>query len=148
MSSNVDVLLDEQKFPCIGMTKDERNYCLNIIRNCRDLCDTENKVDGINKCEIVEMHFRKDNNVIRFSGSLSIGNEFRTIEGYLYIEKDRILVDYKINRLCIETDKKEYTVLDEFKIENGVLKRRSQYNYNMESLYAEVDDEILKGRLR
>lgn len=148
MSSKIDILLDEKRFPCIGMSKDERNYCLNIIRNCKDICDTENKVNGISKCQIIEMHFRKENNDVRISGSLSINNEFRTIEGYLYLEKDRILVDYKITRLCIANERKIYTVLDEFKLENDILKRRSQYNYNMKSLYTEINDETLKGRLR
>ena len=145
MSSKIDILLDEEKFPCIGMSKDERNYCLNIIKNCKDICDTENKVDDINKCEIVEMHFRKDNNVIIFSGSLSIGGEYRTIEGHFYIGKDSIIVDSKITRLCVETDRKEYTVLDEFKLEKNSLKRRSQYNYNMENLYTKVTGISLKG---
>ena len=145
MSSKIDILLDEEKFPCIGMTKDERNSCLNIIKNCKDICDTENKVDGNNKCEIVEMHFKKENNVIIFSGSLSIGGEYRTIEGHFYIGKDSIIVDSKITRLCIQTDRKEYTVLDEFKLENNTLKRRSQYNYNMKSLYDEITGISLKG---
>lgn len=148
MNSKIDEILDEQRFPCIGMSKDERNYCLNIIRNCKDLCDTANKVDGINKCEIVEMHFRKENNVVSFSGSLSIGSESRSIEGYFYLEKDRVIVDSKVTRLCIDADRKEYTVLDEFKLENDILKRRSQYNYNMKSLYTEINDETVKGRLK
>ena len=148
MGSKIDIILDEQRFPYILMDKNERDYCLNIIRSCKDICDTDNKVNNINKCEIVEMHFRKDDNIVSFSGSLSIGSEFRTIEGYLYLEKDKILVDYKITRLCSETDKKEYTVLDEFKLENDTLKRRSQYNYDMKSLYTEVNDETVKGRLR
>ena len=148
MSNKIDIILDQNRFPYILMTKEERDCCLNIIRNCKDICDTENIVDGINKCEIVEMHFRKDNDVISFSGSLSIGREFRTIEGYLYLEKNKILVDYKIIRLCVETDRKEYTVLDEFKLEKDILKRRSQYNYNMKSLYDEINDETVKGRLK
>ena len=148
MNSKIDVLLDEQRFPCIGMSKDERNYCLNIIRNCKDICNTENKVDGINKCEIVEMHFRKDNNVISFSGSLSIGKEYRTIEGYMYMKKNKVILDSKITRLCVDCKNKEYKVLDEFKLENDILKRRSKYNYNMKSLYEEINDETVKGRLK
>ena len=91
------------------------------------------------------MHFRRDGNIISFSGSLSIGREYRTIEGDIYIVKSGVVVDSKITRLCVETDRKEYTVLDEFKLEKNSLKRRSQYNYNMENLYTKVTGISLKG---
>ena len=41
MSNNelLDIILDEQNFPCENMSKDERNYYLNILRNCKDICD-------------------------------------------------------------------------------------------------------------
>ena len=47
-------ILDEQRFPCENMSKEERNYYLNILRNCKDICDSDNKVNGIGKCEILE----------------------------------------------------------------------------------------------
>lgn len=49
----MDRILDEQDFPYENMTLDERNYYLDIIKNCKDICDTDNKADGISTCEII-----------------------------------------------------------------------------------------------
>lgn len=147
-----EAILDEQWFPYEGMTLEERNYYLNIIKNCKDICDTENKVDNVSNCELVELHLKKNLNTVSFNGSLTIGTdkvrENRTIEGDLFLLKDSVVVDYEIIRLCIEEQPKKYRVLDEFKIENDILKRRSQYNYNMKSIYDNIDNEEMKGKLR
>lgn len=149
MSNNIELILDEQIFPYEGMSLEERNYYLNIIRNCKDICDSENKVNLISKCEIVGLYFKKkDNNKINVNGSLKIGNENRCIDADIYVEKDSIIVDMLINRLCTKDTNKEYRVLDEFKIENDILKRRSQYNYNMISIFDNIENEEMKGRLR
>jgi len=44
MNKLLDVILDEQKFPYEGMNIEERNCYLNIIRNCKDICDSQYKV--------------------------------------------------------------------------------------------------------
>lgn len=144
-----EVLLDEQRFPYENMTLEERNCYLNIIRNCKDICDSENKVDGVNNCKLVELHLKKKLNKVSFNGSLMIGTgkqrENRCIEGELFLQnKNIIIVDYKIIRLNTNDEHKEYRVLDEFKIQKDIVKRRSQYNYNMISLY----DEIEKGKIK
>lgn len=147
-----EAILDEQWFPYLGMTLEERNYYLNIIRHCKDICDTENKVDNVSKCELIELHLKKNNNVVSFNGSLTIGTdnlrENRTIEGDLFLEKDSVIVDYEIIRLCIKDEPKKYRVLDEFKIVKDKLQRRSMYNYNMKSIYDTIENEEMKGKLR
>ena len=33
-------ILDEQNFPYLFMTLEERDFCLNILKNCKDICDS------------------------------------------------------------------------------------------------------------
>lgn len=141
-------ILDEQKFPYEGMSLEERNYYLNIIKNCKDISDTENKVGKISKCEILRLYFKKQDGIVNINGSLCIGNENRCINADIFFEKDSIVVDMLITRLCVQTEHKEYRVLDEFKLENDILKRRSQYNYNMKSIFDNIENEEMKGRLK
>ena len=150
MNKLLETILDEQKFPYEGMTLDERNYYLSIITNCKDVSDSKYKVDGESKGQIMNLYFRKTNNQIRINGFLKVGSktcENRCIDGYIFIYNNRILVDTHITRLlsdgCIE-----YTVLDEFKIINGLLKRRSFYNCDMKSSEIEINDTVMKGNLK
>lgn len=142
------ILLDEKRFPYEGMSLDERNYYFNIISNCKDICNTENRVNDENKCRIIELHFKKNNSVINVNGSVNIGNENRCINADIFINKNSIVVDMLVTRLCVDDKLKEYSVLDEFKLEKGVLKRRSQYNYNMTSIFENIENEEMKGRLK
>jgi len=148
MSSYGDQLLYENKFPCIGMDVEQRDCCLNILNHCEDICNTENKVDNLDKCEICQMHFRQENGVITFSGILKIGSENRTILGEMYIEEDKFVVYYEITRINVECERKQYSVIDEFKLENDILKRVSKYSYNDKSKCYYINDESMKGRLR
>lgn len=147
-NTSVDFILDEQRFPFIGMSLEERNYYLNIISNCKDICDSENKVGNESKCDIVELHLKKENNVVSVNGSLVLGRECRFIEADIFINDNSILVDMLITRLGNQTEHKKYRVTDEFKIENDILKRKSYYNYNMQSIFCNIDDEEMKGRLK
>lgn len=145
-------LLKEKRFPFEGITKEERDFCLNIIRNCKDISDSNHPVAGTSKCEIIELSFKKNNNQIDINGTLSIGNdkkrENRCISGYISIQSSSILVDMHITRLCVETSCKEYGVIDEFKIENGNLVRNSFYDYDIEEFTEKIDNEEMKGRLK
>lgn len=145
------IVLDEEKFPYEGMSIDERNYYLNIINHCKDICDSNFKIDGSSTCNIVEMRFIKNKKDIHVNGSLEVGDkvkEYRCIDADIYIEKNRVIVDMVITRLCTKDKIKEYTVLDEFYIENDELKRRSFYNCDMKSIYSSIDNEEMKGRLK
>ena len=64
----LDAILDEHKFPCENMSKEERNYYLNILRNCKDICDSNYKVNGIGKCDILQMRLVKYGNSILVEG--------------------------------------------------------------------------------
>jgi len=141
-------ILDEQLFPYEGMSLEERNYYLNIIRNCKDICDTENQVNNQSRCEIVEMKFKKDKNIINANGSVHIGNENRCINSDIYIRENSIIVDMEVIRLCVNVLHKQYRVIDEFKLENDILKRRSRYNYKAKGVFENIENEEMKGRLK
>lgn len=146
--SDVQRLLDEKLFPHEGMSYEEMQFYLNnIIKNCKDICDTVYKVDNKSTCDVVEMKFKKNNKKIDFNGSVSIGSEKRFVDGYIYIEKNDIVVDMHIIRLCVECENKEYRVLDQFKLYNKQLKRKSFYNYNIGSSLEDIEDEQVKGKL-
>lgn len=143
-------ILDEQRFPYEKMSLEEKKYYLELLRNCKDISDSEHKVGNISKCEIVEMRLKKHNKEILINGSLTIGNdnirENRCVDGYIFKEKGAIFVDMHVIRLCTTSPNREYTVLDEFKIDSGKLKRTSHYNYNMKGIVSDLEDDIMKGR--
>ena len=134
--------------PSRNMSLDERDFCLEILNNCKDISDSNQKVDGIGKCEILAMSLEKLNGVIKASGLLSISGENRSIEADIFIEDNRIIVDMLVTRLLASDKHIKYRVLDEFKVENGILKRRSQYNYDMENIYDNIENELMKGKIR
>ena len=153
MNKKAKILLDEQKFPCFDMTKEERDMYLNIIYHCKDICDTENRVGTYSKCKIHEMVLRRKGNSVTFNGILSIGEdkdktfEGRCIRGELYVDKDMILVYMNVERFK-NIEQREYSVVDEFKLENDVLKRKTRYDYIESDIIENIKDEKMKGLIK
>jgi hypothetical protein len=143
----LDMILDEQNFPCENMSKDERNYYLNILRNCKDICDSENKVNDIGKCEVLQVRLVKKEDFITFNGLMIISGESRSMNGLIFVKDDSIIVDMQVTRIFGD-GQKTYTTLDEFKLKDNKLIRRSQYNYNMNSIIEEIENEEMKGKLK
>ena len=142
-------ILNEQYYRFHDIDKSEGKYYLDIIKHCKDICDTNHVIDGSKNCEIVEMSFKKEGNKIKVNGSLTIGDkirENRIIEADMFLDSDKVIVDMLITRLGVS--KKQYRVLDEFSIVDNKLQRRSQYNYDMKSIYTDIDDNEMKGRLK
>lgn len=143
------LILDEQYFPYYNMTLEERNFYLKLLRNCKDICSTEQKVNNQDKCEIVEMSLKKnDENDIYAQGSLIINGEVRCIDADIFKDDKKIFIDMHVTRLCNESSKKEYRVLDIFEIQSNKLKRTSEYNYDMKKNINELSDEEIKERLK
>lgn len=143
------LILDEQYFPYYNMTLEERNFYLKLLRNCKDICSTEQKVNNQDKCEIVEMSLKKnDENNIYAQGSLIINGEVRCIDADIFKDDKKIFVDMHVTRLCNESSKKEYRVLDIFEIQSDKLKRTSEYNYDMKKNTNELNDKEIKERLK
>jgi hypothetical protein len=143
----VDKVLDEQRFPYENMSKEERNYYLNILQNCKDICDSENRVNNIGKCEILQTKLVKKEEFITFNGTMTISNENRSMSGFIFTKEDSVIVDMQVTRY-FDDGHKSYSTLDEFKLENDKLIRRSQYNYNMVSVIDEIENEEMKGKLK
>ena len=145
-------MFKEQRFPYLNMSIEERDFCIEILKNCKDISDSDNKVDGTANCDLVQMKFSKeDDGSIHANGVVSIGNnkpENRCIDADIFISNSSIIVDMLVTRLMVEDKNKEYRVLDEFKYENNVLRRKSLYNYDMKNLYENIDNEKMKGRLK
>lgn len=145
-------ILDEQNFPYIGMTLEQRNYYLNIVRNCKDITDTIHKVGNESKCQILQLSFKKETDSIYINGILTIEDknlnisENRCIDGYILPYKNSIVVDMHITRLCVSSIHKEYRTLDEFKLEKNILKRKSNYNYERIIYIDNIETDLLKGR--
>ena len=149
MSNNelLDIILEEQYFPCENMSKDERNYYLNILRNCKDICDTDSKVNGVAKCEIIQTRLIKKEEFVTFNGMMVISGESRSMSGLIFVKEDSIIVDMQVTRY-FDNGHKAYTTLDEFKLKDNKLIRRSQYNYTMDSIIEEIENEEMKGKLK
>ena len=142
-----DKVLDEQRFPCENMSKDERNYYLNILRNCKDICNSENKVNSIGKCEILETRLIKKEEFITCNGIMTISGESRSMSGFIFIKEDSVIVDMQVTRY-FDDGQTSYSTLDKFKLKDNKLIRRSQYNYNMDSIIEEIENEEMKGKLK
>ena len=151
MNKKLEILLDEQKFPCFDMTKEERDLYLNIIHHCKDICDTENKVGIYSKCKIHQMVLRRNGGAVMFNGIVSVGkddnSENRTIQGELYVDENMILVYMNVERYN-DIEQRVYSVSDEFKLENDVLKRKTRYDYLNEYIIEEVKSEKMKGLIK
>ena len=148
----IEEILKEQLFPYLNMSIKERDFCIEVLRNCKDISDSNNKVDGTAKCDLVQMSFsKKDDGIIHANGAISIGTkkpENRCIDADIFISNDSIIVDMLVTRLMVEDKYKEYRVVDQFKYENNILRRKSFYNYDMKNLYENIDNEEMKGRLK
>ena len=147
MTDNERLVLEEQRFPGENMSREERNYYLNILRNCKDICDSENKVNNIGKCEILKTRLVKKEEFITFNGIMTISGESRSMSGFIFIKEDSVIVDMQVTRYFDEGHK-SYSTLDEFKLKDNKLIRRSQYNYNMDSIIEEIENEEMKGKLK
>lgn len=151
MNKKAKLLLDEQKFPCFDMTKEERDRYLNIISHCKDICDTENKVGNFSKCKIIQMVLRKKGSTVTFNGILSLGEdnivENRCVNGELYVDNDMILVYMNVERFK-DIGQREYSVVDEFKLEKDLLTRKTRYDYIKSDIIEDIKDEKMKGLIK
>lgn len=129
-----------------NISKEEKNYYINIINNCKDICDSDNEVNNERKCKLVSLYFNKENDVITVSGYLKLSTENRTIYAYIFNKNNKIIVDMQITRLGDIKENKQYTVLDIFTINKKSVKRKSQYNYDMKNLEDVIELEKKKGR--
>jgi len=70
------------------------------------------------------------------------------MDAKLYFKGNKIIVKMDITRLCVYDDKKEYSVIDEFVVENNKIKRVSKYNYKRGLVSDTIENQKMKGRLK
>lgn len=137
---------DEQFFKREKMTEEEFKYYYEFIENCKDICDSKYKVDGVGKCEILQLHLKKiDPSIISLHGIVYIGKENRIINGNIYNRDKKTVVEMKVERLLAKEDK-NYTTLDSFQSKDNQLIRHSYYNYKDETI-TQIEDKEMKEKL-
>lgn len=147
-------ILEEQYFRYDGITYEENQFYLNLLKNCQDI---QSPMNFDEKCsgQLVEVSMKKTPEGISFNGSvsyeLSDGKiECRCINGYIWKDKDFFIVDTKVERLSVDVFNKMYATVDKFIVNgNTIVSRTSGYNYEMPKKY--TDDNIriaLGGRKR
>jgi len=147
-----NALTDEKIFPYEKMTIQERDFYLDILKNCKDISDSDIKSGDESKCDLIYMHLVKYDDYVHANGCLSIGKipykENRCMDAKLYFKGNKIIVKMDITRLCVYDDKKEYSVIDEFVVENNKIKRVSKYNYKRGLVSDTIENQKMKGRLK
>lgn len=141
-------ILDEQSFPYIGMSLEDRDFYLEIIKNCKDICDSENKVNGIGQGQLIEMAFKKNLIQITANGSISMGSEYRSIEAEIYVRNKAILVDMIVTRLGVDVEHKVYKVSDEFRVKDNKLIRKSRYSYKYKGVNEVIENKEMERKIR
>ena len=148
----LNALKDEQIFPYEKMSIQERDFYLKILKSCKDISDSNIKSGDEGKCDLVYIHLIKYDNYVHANGYLSLGKmpykENRCIDAKMYFKEDKITVKMNITRLCVYDSKKEYTVTDEFTLENNKIKRVSKYDYRRRKISDIIQNEEMKGRLK
>lgn len=131
-------VLEEQYYVGINMSYEEKQKYLELMKKCREISDTLYPVGDVTYGDIVEITFEKLEDEIKFNGSVNYSSENisenRSIYGYICFEKESIIVDMFITRLCVK-ENNEYSTVDEFK--NGKIKSF----YNAGANYKEKEEK-------
>ena len=139
-------IIDEQFFRKENMTEEEFMYYFEIIENCKDINDSKFKVNGVGKCEILELHLKKiEPSIIELNGTVYIGKQNRCINGSIIEREKQTIVEIKVERLLVSEDK-TYNTLDVFEKEDNKTFRTSYYNYK-EPTTIEIENNKTKERL-
>jgi len=142
-------ILEEQYFSSKNMTYEEKHNYLSVIKCCKDVLDSINKVDGESKCELVQMALEKqDDGTITANGILALSHENRHLYARITLNNNSIGVVSEITRIAYEGENKVYYVSDNFTLENGKLRRKSYYNYNQKYYNAKVENQKVKGLIK
>ena len=149
MSNNIyDEVSKEKKFSYENITREQRDFCIHLLEHCKDVCDTENKINGVGKGNLIQVDFSKVGGPINANGSFCVGKENRLMDADIYIRQNKVLVSMNVIRLGYVGENKEYNVVDEFEIKDDKLIRKSYYNYDKKSFIQYVEDEELKSRIK
>ena len=139
MTEHEKRILEEEHLNGIKMTNEEKHKYLDIIKKCKDISNTIYPVDNVTCGNVVEITFINENNCISFNGSVNYSSknksENRTINGYIYLDNDKTVVDMFVTRLCVK-ENNTYSVVDEFK-DNEI---KSFYNTDINHNYIKKEN--------
>lgn len=95
-------ILDEVYRSYINMTEKEACFYEDLIVNCPEIVNSKYHVNGVSKCNIVEMTLRKDDCKVNANGSLSINGEYRCFDINMYnMGNSKLSMNVNITRLCV-----------------------------------------------
>ena len=140
-------VVDEQFYIKEHMTEEEFYYYLKLFENCKDICDSNYKVNGNGKCEILRFHLNKvEPGIITLNSIVYIGKENRIVNGYIFERGTKTVIDIYVERLLVNKDK-TYRTVDIFKEKDDKLIRTSCYNHEKETV-EEIDKIEMKEKLK
>ncbi len=155
-----DEILLEQYFPYRNMTIDERNLCINLLLNTKDISDSEIYIRDYASpvYDILFMNLNKNEmGAVRFDGATYSDYENRLVSGYIVRSGNKYLIKTDVYRFndVLQEEEKEYSVTDEFVFKNGKVYRRSRYSEGCDYFESEVRllndlelDEYLESKIR
>lgn len=141
-----DQTLAEQKYAILdGVSIEDAEKWSQLLMVCKDIVDTNIPVGDIKQGVLVGMSFHKTTTGCSFNGAVCFEDwdkylrESRWIEGIIDVKETDILVKTNVTRLSVQDSNKVYSVVDKFKVKDGVVVGRTSY-YNNEKDNKFVDD--------
>lgn len=136
-----------------GMTDEEGLYYYKFLHNCKDIINPENiKAEGCVGQIVKLLLIRKNSDEIEFNGDVSystpdgVSIENRCISGFISMVDDKIIIETNVIRLLAMDAHNKYTVIDEFSIKNGIVTRKSYYDYQYRKKYTDNVEIEWRGK--
>lgn len=151
MLSYEDEILLEQYITYNHMSKSDRDMCMHLITNSKEVCDSELNDGEDRKYKVISMNFNSDGYIVLFNGILTNGNENRYVDGSITRKSDNYFVKTNIYRLneFIEDDERDYCSLEVFRVLHDSVYRKTMYTslagYFEEELSPFDDIELYKN---
>lgn len=127
-----DRILYEIYFGYQGLSNEEGDYYIDIIRHTKEVTDSEVNVDPLDSTayDLVMMNLTKlETGEVSFNGAISNGNENKCLEGVIKKIGDRVFVTSKLVSLHPSIpEKKPYDVIDYFTFKGKNVLRKTSYS--------------------
>ena len=131
MLDQLEEILLEQYISSENLKKDERNKCVQFVRNLKDVSDSSYFLDEVDdrKYDIVSIHFIKNGNKVFFNGSVGNNREYRWIDGNITRCDKSIVVMCNFFRLSplVDDVDKQYSTVDVYNPTKDGIMRKSAY---------------------
>ena len=132
--TNEDRVLYELRFSYQGLSDEEGDFYIDLIRHIKEVTDSEVNIDGSKSTtyDLVTMSLRRlENGEVSFNGAIANEYENKWIEGIIKRNGNKAYVDSNITQLHESIkDKKPYNSFDyfNFKRSNAVVRQTSYSN--------------------